>query len=284
MGELRSRLAKPARRALCGLFILIAVAGCSKQQMLEKASYREDRALARSAIRDVAKGDAEALARVAHPAVRSQLAAALPAMRSGLPQSNKLEVELVDARFIRSIGDSPVRQAYLAYEIAGGGQYALAQMNIRRDVQAALITDFALLPSAGFGRGAQRLLVQGQGASPLRDSNACHCGHRHDHCRALQALAPPGFPAPLALDHRLPNWPHQAQLQLVNGAILLRTARFPIAFSERVQVLRGSVGYRRQCPRRGPLHPPEITAQRRGSTKREQRLERRIPCPTQQQL
>ena len=123
------------------ILLCVWVAGCSKQQILAKVTWPEDRALAQRAISDVATGNADSLAAKLPPELRPQLAVAFPKMRASLPKNEPVQVQLVDGRFVERMSDNtPLRQAYLAFELSGGGKFALAQFTVIRTGQVATIT------------------------------------------------------------------------------------------------------------------------------------------------
>lgn len=131
-------------RRVCVILICLLAAACSQQQLLESVSFQEDRSLAIQAVEDIASGDLSSLEAKAPPQLRSQVASALPDMRSALP-ALRGNAKLIDARFLqRFSGEEEHRQAYLAYELSAAGRHALAQFTIVRDGPTAFITEMAV--------------------------------------------------------------------------------------------------------------------------------------------
>jgi len=148
----RIRLPLPIKRLATWMVLIpLMLLACTQQQLLDKASYPEDRALARAALSDLRSGNATSLASRVPTELRSKLGAVLPQMRAALPDAGEQQVELVDARFTNTIvaGQAPSRQAYLAYEVSGSDQYALAQFSIQRNGATASITEMYVTRISG---------------------------------------------------------------------------------------------------------------------------------------
>jgi hypothetical protein len=151
-----------------GLLILLGLfaAACTQRQVLEKVTWPEDRDLAVRAIHDVQNGDANALADKLPPELRPAIGAALPRMRAALPDAQQSQIELVDGRFVeRLTGGERSREAYLAYEISGGGSYALAQVTIIRHGGPPTITSLFVNHLAGPVSSLNRFTLLGKSAA-----------------------------------------------------------------------------------------------------------------------
>ena len=136
----------PIRRCLIVLLLPLLLAGCGSAWWLDRVSQPEDRAIGRAAIADLIAGNRVAFAARLPAQVRPQLATRFTPMRRALPGAGTPEIKLVDAGWtsVSTIGGGSYRDSRLAFEIAGSDARALAQMTIRRQGKAALITGFAL--------------------------------------------------------------------------------------------------------------------------------------------
>lgn len=117
--------------AVRAILLCLLLLGCSQQHVLDQLTTPADRALALAAIADLHRNDMGALEARLVPAIRPQLAAAMPDMRAALPQSRQRQARLVNAGRNRLVADGRTSmRTFLAYEISGGGQYSLARVTI----------------------------------------------------------------------------------------------------------------------------------------------------------
>lgn len=131
------------------ILLCLLLLGCSREQMVDRVSYPEDRALALAAIGDLERGDANALAAKLPPGAAETLVSTLPAMREVLPPPPRA-IKAVEALYTERLGSGETkRQAYLAYEIAGGERFALVSVGIFRDGSSAWINNFHISPLEG---------------------------------------------------------------------------------------------------------------------------------------
>ena len=129
-------------RAWLGAIFCVCIAACSQKQLLEKVTWPEDRALAISALNDVERGDANALAIKLDPRITPRIRAVFPQMRSAFPPVHG-RATLVDGRYLQRLtGSGHWRRASLVYQISGDGRYAIAQFTIIRVGRSARITGF----------------------------------------------------------------------------------------------------------------------------------------------
>lgn len=131
-------------RRLLTLLLPLLLTACGSAWWLERASFPEDRALARAAIADLVAGNRLAFARKLPAQIRPQLANQFAPMRAGLPFNAITETKLVDAGWLSTRWASGLayRDARLAYELSSGDQRALVQMVIRRQEGKAMIVTF----------------------------------------------------------------------------------------------------------------------------------------------
>jgi hypothetical protein len=123
------------------VLIPMLLLACSRQQVIEKLTYPEDRALARAALADLESRNAGGIADKVAERTRLRLPLMLPKIYAALPQGVRREVKLVDGRYFERApgGNMQFRQAYLAYEVTSGSQRALVQLTIIRTIDYAVI-------------------------------------------------------------------------------------------------------------------------------------------------
>jgi hypothetical protein len=121
-------------RLLALAICCLAVAGCSRQAILEKMSTPEDRALGEKLVRAIQSGDNAYVDQQLQPSLRPAIAGVLPAMRQELPSGPGAQVRLAGAQ-VTAMADTAhgsTRRATLDYEVDKGDRHDVVDIVIYR--------------------------------------------------------------------------------------------------------------------------------------------------------
>jgi hypothetical protein len=139
-------LRRPDRTAFRNLLVALSclvAAACSQQEVLQKVTSPQDRALTIKLIQALQSGDTAYLMASLPPELGAKLAPVLPKMRDALPSGRGAALRLVDGNFnfMSVAGGATTRRSYLAYEVDQGSRHALVRLGILRQGQNTTVTD-----------------------------------------------------------------------------------------------------------------------------------------------